>query len=125
MSGQQLRYAVYGGDQLVAMLGFAAAAWKLADRERYVGWTDEQRRSRLHRVVDNTRFLILPWVQCCLRRSCRARATRAPATGPPIGSWWDAPPDAAKPVQPMSCKAAQGRLAIPLRPDFRRVLTDQ
>jgi hypothetical protein len=64
MSGQQLRYAVYAGDQLVALLGFAAAAWKLADRERYVGWSDEQRRSRLHRVVNNTRFLILPWVQC-------------------------------------------------------------
>jgi len=30
-----------------------------------VGWSDEQRRSRLHRVVNNTRFLILPWVQCC------------------------------------------------------------
>ena len=27
---------------LVALLGFAAAAWRLADRERYVGWTDEQ-----------------------------------------------------------------------------------
>lgn len=65
MSGQQLRYSVYAGDQLVALIGFAAAAWKLADRERYVGWSDEQRRSRLHRVVNNTRFLILPWVQCC------------------------------------------------------------
>jgi Domain of unknown function (DUF4338) len=64
MSGQQLRYSVYAGEQLVALLGFGAAAWKLADRERFVGWNDEQRRSRLHRVVNNTRFLILPWVQC-------------------------------------------------------------
>jgi hypothetical protein len=64
MSGQQLRYSVYAGNQLVALLGFAAAAWKLADRERYIGWTDEHRRNRLHRVVNNTRFLILPWVQC-------------------------------------------------------------
>lgn len=64
MSGQQLRYAVYAGDQLVALLGFAAAAWKLADRERFVGWTPEQRRAHLRHVVNNTRFLILPWVQC-------------------------------------------------------------
>jgi hypothetical protein len=64
MSGQQLRYSVYAGEQLVALLGFGAAAWKLADRERFVGWSDERRRSRLHRVVNNTRFLILPWVQC-------------------------------------------------------------
>lgn len=62
MSGQQLRYGVYAGEQVVALISFAAAAWKLADRERYVGWTDAQRRSRLHRVVNNTRFLILPWV---------------------------------------------------------------
>jgi hypothetical protein len=27
-----------------------------------VGWTDAQRRSHLQRVVNNTRFLILPWV---------------------------------------------------------------
>ena len=62
MSGQQLRYSVYAGEQLVALISFAAAAWRLADRERYVGWTDAQRRSGLHRVVNNTRFLILPWV---------------------------------------------------------------
>ncbi len=65
MSGQQLRYSVYAGEQLVALIGFAAAASKLADRERHIGWSGEQRRSRLHRVVNNTRFLILPWVQCC------------------------------------------------------------
>ncbi|MCO4094881.1 MAG: DUF4338 domain-containing protein [Acidovorax sp.] len=57
-----LRYSVYAGGQLVALISFAAAAWRLADRERYVGWTDAQRRSGLHRVVNNTRFLILPWV---------------------------------------------------------------
>lgn len=62
MSGQQLRYSVYAGEQRVALISFAAAASKLADRERFVGWTDAQRRSRLHRVVNNTRFLILPWV---------------------------------------------------------------
>jgi len=39
MSGHQLRYSVYAGAQLVALLGFAAAAWKLADRERYIGWS--------------------------------------------------------------------------------------
>lgn len=64
MSGQQLRYSVCAGDRRVALLGFAAASGKLADRERYDAWSDKQRRSRLHRVVNNTHFLILPWVQC-------------------------------------------------------------
>lgn len=53
---------VYAGEPRVAQISFAVAAWMLADRERYVGWTDAQRRSGLHRVVNNTRFLVLPWV---------------------------------------------------------------
>ena len=64
MSGQQLRFSLYAGDQLVALLGFAAAAWKLADRDRYAGWTDAQRRDQRHRLVNNTRLLMLLRVQC-------------------------------------------------------------
>lgn len=62
LSGHQMRYTVSAGDRLVALLGFGASAWKLADRERVIGWTTEQRRRNLHQVVNNTRFLILPWV---------------------------------------------------------------
>jgi len=63
MSGSQIRYNVYAGDRLVALLSFGASAWKLADRERFIGWNHEQRQSNLQLVVNNTRFLILPWVQ--------------------------------------------------------------
>jgi len=42
---------------------FGASAWKLADRERFIGWNHAQRQNNLQRVVNNTRFLILPWVQ--------------------------------------------------------------
>lgn len=63
MSGSQIRYNVYAGDRLVALLSFGASAWKLADRERFIGWNHEQRQNNLQRVVNNTRFLILPWVQ--------------------------------------------------------------
>lgn len=62
LSGHQMRYQVYAGDTLVALLGFGASAWKLADRERLIGWTDEQRQRNLHKVINNTRFLILPWI---------------------------------------------------------------
>jgi hypothetical protein len=34
MSGSQIRYNVYAGDRLVALISFGASAWKLADRER-------------------------------------------------------------------------------------------
>ena len=34
----------------------------MAPRDRFIGWTDEQRKRNLHLVVGNARFLILPWV---------------------------------------------------------------
>jgi hypothetical protein len=64
MSGSQLRYNVYAGDQLVALLSFGASAWKLAARDTFIGWHSAQRLKNLHLVVNNARFLILPWIQC-------------------------------------------------------------
>ena len=46
----------------LAMLGFSTAAWKLAPRDRFIGWSQELREKNLRRVVDNPRFLILPWI---------------------------------------------------------------
>ena len=63
LAGNQMRYSVYAGERLLALIGFGASAWKLADRERYIGWNTEQRLRNLPLVVNNTRFLILPWVQ--------------------------------------------------------------
>lgn len=63
MSGSQLRYNVFAGEQLVALLSFGASAWKLAARERFIGWGEPQRQRNLQLVVNNARFLILPWVQ--------------------------------------------------------------
>ncbi len=63
MSGSQIRYSVHAGDRLVALLSFGASAWKLADRERFIGWGHEQRQKNLQLVVNNARFLILPWIQ--------------------------------------------------------------
>jgi hypothetical protein len=64
LPGAQLRYLARGNDRVVALLGFAAAAWKTAPRDRFIGWTAQQRQCRLHLVVNNARFLILPWVHC-------------------------------------------------------------
>lgn len=64
LSGAQMRYLVWSGDgRLLAALGFAASAWQVRHRDRYIGWNDAQRRAGLHRVVNNARFLILPWVK--------------------------------------------------------------
>jgi hypothetical protein len=63
MSGSQMRYAVFAGERWVALLSFGASAWKLAARDRHIGWADAQSLSNLQRVVNNARFLILPWVR--------------------------------------------------------------
>ena len=61
--GAQMRYAVHARDGApLAMLGFSTAAWKLAPRDRFIGWSRERRERNLPRVVDNPRFLILPWI---------------------------------------------------------------
>ena len=77
LAGAQLRYLVRSGPQVLAVLGFAACAWKVAPRDRFIGWSAAQREARLQLVVNNARFLILPWVQVknlaswVLARSCR------------------------------------------------------
>jgi hypothetical protein len=61
--GENLRYLAR--DRLgrpLACLLFGSAAWKVAARDQWLGWSAEQRRQQLHLLTNNTRFLILPWV---------------------------------------------------------------
>ncbi len=62
LPGAQLRYLAGSQGQVLALLGFGAAAWKLAPRDRWIGWSAAQRQQRLHLLINNARFLILPWI---------------------------------------------------------------
>lgn len=62
LPGAQMRYLVFAGTHLLAALGFGAAAWKTEPRDNFIGWTAEVRVRNLHLIVNNARFLILPWV---------------------------------------------------------------
>lgn len=64
LPGAQLRYFVRCAGEIVALLGFGASAWKTLPRDAAIGWSREQRERNLHLVVNNARFLILPWIQC-------------------------------------------------------------
>jgi hypothetical protein len=64
MGGAQMRFFVRAENELVALLGFSAAAWRVAPRDDFIGWTEPQRIRHLHLVVDNSRFLLLPWIHC-------------------------------------------------------------
>lgn len=64
--GAQLRYFVRSRqppDPLLACLLFTSAAWKMAPRDAFIGWSAAARRANLPRVVSQSRFLILPWVR--------------------------------------------------------------
>jgi len=62
--GENLHYVVRDGQgRPLACLVFGAAAWKCQDRDRFIGWTAEQRQKHLALVANNTRFLILPWAK--------------------------------------------------------------
>jgi hypothetical protein len=63
LAGAQLRYFIKSGDQILALLGFSAAAWKCAPRDGHIGWDERERKKNLHLIVNNARFLILPWVR--------------------------------------------------------------
>jgi hypothetical protein len=53
LPGAQLRYRIFSGPQLIARLGFGAAAWQVAPRDRDIGWRPEQRTRHLPLIVNN------------------------------------------------------------------------
>ena len=63
LPGAQLRYFIFAGKQIVALMGFGAAAWQTAPRDQFIEWNHDQRKRNLSLVTNNARFLILPWIQ--------------------------------------------------------------
>jgi hypothetical protein len=61
--GAHQRYFILSRDgEPLGCILFSAAAWALEARDQWIGWTQTDRSKRLHLVVNNTRFLIFPWV---------------------------------------------------------------
>mgnify|MGYP001765823927 CR=1 FL=1 len=76
--GENVQYLAkdVGGRELAVMV-FGAAAWKVAARDRFIGWSVEQRQQRLGAIANQQRFLILPWVRVAhLASHLLALATR-------------------------------------------------
>ena len=61
--GANLRYWVRHRDRELACLLWTSPAWRMQTRDAWIGWSDEQRRRNLQRIVNNGRFLILPGVR--------------------------------------------------------------
>jgi len=60
-----LRYFIKAGatNDILGCFQFSSPAWKMAPRDRWIGWTDEQRKFNLQKIINNSRFLIFPWVE--------------------------------------------------------------
>ncbi len=77
-AGAQIQYLAYFEQRPIGCLSFGPAAFKIAARDQFIGWSAPQRRERLPLLVNNDRFLILPWIHIahlaswllshCLRR---------------------------------------------------------
>jgi hypothetical protein len=61
--GEHLKYIAFSHDRPIACLAWSSAPWYIGDRDRYIQWTKEIRQKNLHLIANNTRFLILPWIQ--------------------------------------------------------------
>ena len=62
--GENLQYLIHDRQgRLLGCLLYGAAAWRMADRDRFIGWNESARQQNLSYVANNMRFLILPWVR--------------------------------------------------------------
>lgn len=62
--GLNLKYLIRDrqGRPLSCLL-FGSAAWQCAVRDGFIGWSAGSRQAHLQEITNNTRFLILPWIQ--------------------------------------------------------------
>jgi hypothetical protein len=62
IAGKSLRYIALLEGKWVALLGWGSAAKNCGVRDRYIGWSGEKKYKRLSFILNNVRFLVLPWI---------------------------------------------------------------
>jgi hypothetical protein len=58
--GESLCYAAFWDGEMVALSAWAAASLKNRPRDDFIGWQEATKQKRLHFVVNNVRFVLLP-----------------------------------------------------------------
>ncbi len=61
--GRHMKYFVYSKESLVSVLSFSDGIYHHRLRDNYLGWDEKKRKENRHFVINNNRFLILPWVK--------------------------------------------------------------
>jgi len=60
--GSRLQYFVKSKETELGCIQFSASAWSLKKRDELIGWTVDDRKKRLNLIINNSRYLIFPWV---------------------------------------------------------------
>lgn len=60
--GSRLQYFIKSGEIELGCMQFSASSWSLEVRDKWIRWTVDDRKARLHLIVNNSRFLIYPRV---------------------------------------------------------------
>lgn len=61
--GSHLKYMAYLDQTPIACLAWSSSVFRIGARDRFLGWSPEQRNRGIRFVANNSRFLILPWVR--------------------------------------------------------------
>ena len=65
--GTHSRYFIVSGEGQRLILGCllfsATAVYSMAGRDRWIGWNEKNRKKCLNLILNNSRFLIFPWVK--------------------------------------------------------------
>jgi hypothetical protein len=61
--GEHLKYLIYAQGTPIACMAWSSSPRHLGPRDRFIGWTQAQRRANIHLLAYNSRFLILPWAK--------------------------------------------------------------
>jgi len=61
--GEHLKYIAFSNDRPIACLAWSSAPWYIGARDRFIGWSSETRQKNLSLIINNIRFLVLPWVK--------------------------------------------------------------
>jgi Domain of unknown function (DUF4338) len=63
--GAHLEYLIWISRPQPTVVGcvqFSSAGWRMEVRDQWIGWDDATRARHLQRLVNNSRFLLLPWI---------------------------------------------------------------
>lgn len=61
--GSHLKYIAWAGERPVACLSWSSSVFRIKSRDLFIGWDPLARNGNIRHVINNNRFLILPWVR--------------------------------------------------------------